>query len=107
MERGWRVETDNDLDRYTYGVAGATGVLLCDLWAWAGGEQLNRSAAIQFGRGLQAVNILRNRREDLERGMVLLYPMIVQGWRQSLSKKCVIILDPIPLKIKDSGLLAA
>ncbi|MFL5591409.1 MAG: squalene/phytoene synthase family protein [Ktedonobacteraceae bacterium] len=58
-----------DLDRYTYGVAGATGVLLCDLWAWAGGEQLHRSAAIQFGRGLQAVNILRNRAEDLARGV--------------------------------------
>lgn len=66
---GWRVETEADLDRYTYGVAGATGVLLCDLWAWAGGEQLHRSAAIQFGRGLQAVNILRNRAEDLARGV--------------------------------------
>ena len=50
-------------------VAGATGVLLCDLWAWARGEQLHRSAAIQFGRGLQAVNILRNRAEDLARGV--------------------------------------
>jgi farnesyl-diphosphate farnesyltransferase len=66
---GWRVQTEADLDRYTYGVAGATGVLLCDLWAWAGGEQLHRSAAIQFGRGLQAVNILRNRTEDLARGV--------------------------------------
>ena len=73
---GWRVQTEDDLDRYTYGVAGATGVLLCDLWAWAGGEQLHRSAAIQFGRGLQAVNILRNREEDLGRG-VDLFPV---GW---------------------------
>lgn len=68
---GWRVQTEDDLDRYTYCVAGATGVLLCDLWAWAGGEQLHRSAAIQFGRGLQAVNILRNREEDLARGVDL------------------------------------
>lgn len=78
VESGWRIQTENDLNRYTYGVAGATGVLLCDLWAWAGGEQLNRSAAIQFGRGLQAVNILRNRREDLERG-VDFFPV---GWTQ-------------------------
>ena len=75
---GWRVQTEDDLDRYTYAVAGATGVLLCDLWAWAGGEQLHRSAAIQFGRGLQAVNILRNREEDLARG-VDLFPL---GWTQ-------------------------
>ena len=66
---GWRMQTEEDLDRYTYSVAGAAGVLLCDLWAWAGGEQLQRAAAIQFGRGLQAVNILRNRAEDLARGV--------------------------------------
>lgn len=74
----WKVQTKADLDRYTYGVAGAAGVLLCDLWAWAGGEQLHRSAAIQFGRGLQAVNILRNRVEDLARG-VDFFPA---GWTQ-------------------------
>jgi farnesyl-diphosphate farnesyltransferase len=66
---GWRVQSEADLDRYTYGVAGAAGILLCDLWAWAGGEELQRSAAIHFGRGLQAVNILRNRPEDLARGV--------------------------------------
>lgn len=66
---GWRVQSEADLDRYTYAVAGAAGILLCDLWAWAGGEQLHRAAAIQFGRGLQAVNILRNRTEDLARGV--------------------------------------
>jgi farnesyl-diphosphate farnesyltransferase len=69
VEHGWSMKTEYDLNRYTYAVAGATGVLLCDLWAWADGEQLNRSAAIQFGRGLQAVNILRNRADDLERGV--------------------------------------
>jgi farnesyl-diphosphate farnesyltransferase len=78
VAEGWRVESEADLDRYTYGVAGATGVLLCDLWAWAEGEQLHRSAAIQFGRGLQAVNILRNRVEDLARG-VDFFPT---GWSQ-------------------------
>ncbi len=76
VAEGWWVQGETDLDRYTYGVAGATGVLLCDLWAWASGEQLDRSAAIQFGRGLQAVNILRNRQEDLARG-VNFFP---EGW---------------------------
>jgi farnesyl-diphosphate farnesyltransferase len=69
VENGWSIQTETDLDRYTYGVAGATGLLLCDVWAWATGEQLDRSAAIRFGRGLQAVNILRNRQQDLARGV--------------------------------------
>ncbi len=76
VEHGWSVQTEDDLNRYTYAVAGATGILLCDLWAWAGGEQLHRSAAIQFGRSLQTVNILRNRMEDLARG-VDFFPV---GW---------------------------
>lgn len=73
---GFKVITQADLDRYTYGVAGAVGLLLCDLWAWFEKLQINRSRAIQFGRGLQLVNILRNRREDLQRG-VDFYP---EGW---------------------------
>jgi farnesyl-diphosphate farnesyltransferase len=71
---GWKIVTEADLDRYTFGVAGAVGLLLCDVWAWFDGGQLQRAHAIQFGRGLQAVNILRNRREDLSRG-VDLYPV--------------------------------
>ena len=66
---GWRVQTEADLDRYTYSVAGAVGLLLCDLLAWYDGVQIDRAQAIRFGRGLQAVNVLRNRAEDLERGV--------------------------------------
>lgn len=73
---GFKVITKADLDRYTYGVAGAVGLLLCDLWGWFEKVQIDRSAGIQFGRGLQLVNILRNRKEDLARG-VDFYP---QGW---------------------------
>lgn len=75
-QRGWSVVTQSDLDRYTFSVAGAVGLLLCDLWGWFEGLQPERSHAISFGRGLQAVNILRNRKDDLKRG-VDLYP---QGW---------------------------
>lgn len=64
----WAVRTEAELDRYTFGVAGAVGLLLSDLWAWYDGTNTNRSQAIGFGRGLQAVNILRNRTEDLARG---------------------------------------
>jgi farnesyl-diphosphate farnesyltransferase len=47
--------------------------LLSDLWAWFAGIQTDRLQAVAFGRGLQAVNILRNRKDDLTRG-VDLYP---------------------------------
>lgn len=66
---GFSVRSQADLDRYTYSVAGAVGLLLCDLWAWFEHVQIHRSLAIQFGRALQSVNILRNRKEDLQRGV--------------------------------------
>jgi farnesyl-diphosphate farnesyltransferase len=68
-ENNWTIHTESDLDRYTFGVAGAVGLLLSDLWAWYDGTQTNRSEAIGFGRGLQAVNILRNHIEDRARGV--------------------------------------
>jgi farnesyl-diphosphate farnesyltransferase len=75
-ECNWKIHTEADLDRYTFGVAGAVGLILSDLWAWYDGTQTNRTEAIGFGRGLQAVNILRNHIEDLQRG-VDFYPT---GW---------------------------
>jgi farnesyl-diphosphate farnesyltransferase len=75
-ECNWQIHTEADLDRYTFGVAGAVGLILSDLWAWYDGTQTNRTEAIGFGRGLQAVNILRNHAEDLQRG-VDFYPT---GW---------------------------
>ena len=68
-ENNWTIHTESDLDRYTFSVAGAVGLLLSDLWAWYDGTQTNRTQAIAFGRGLQAVNILRNHSEDLDRGV--------------------------------------
>lgn len=75
-ERNWTVQTEADLNRYTFSVAGAVGLMLSDLWAWYDGTQTDRTQAIGFGRGLQAVNILRNHAEDLTRG-VDFYP---PGW---------------------------
>ncbi len=68
-ENNWKIETEGDLDRYTFSVAGAVGLLLSDLWGWYDGTETNRSYAIGFGRGLQAVNILRNQEDDLQRGV--------------------------------------
>lgn len=72
----WTISTKADLDRYTFGVAGAVGLILSDLWAWYDGTKTDRTLAIGFGRGLQAVNILRNHVEDRSRG-VEFYPI---GW---------------------------
>ena len=75
-DNNWTIQTESDLDRYTFSVAGAVGLLLSDLWAWYDGTQTNRTQAVGFGRGLQAVNILRNHSDDLARG-VDFYP---EGW---------------------------
>ena len=68
-ECNWTIKTEADLDRYTFSVAGAVGLMLSDLWAWHDGVQTNRIQAIGFGRGLQSVNILRNHVEDRKRGV--------------------------------------
>ncbi len=73
----WQIHSEADLNRYTFSVAGAVGLLLSDLWAWYDGTNSNRTQAIAYGRGLQAVNILRNHNEDLIRG-VDFYP---KGWQ--------------------------
>jgi farnesyl-diphosphate farnesyltransferase len=77
-DRNWEIQTEYDFDRYTFSVAGSVGLLLSDLWAWHDGTQTDRMQAIGFGRGLQAVNIIRNHGEDLERG-VSFYP---DGWTE-------------------------
>ena len=68
-EQNWQITTKADLDRYTFSVAGAVGLLLSDLWGWYDGTKTNRTQAIAFGRGLQAVNIVRNQGEDAQRGV--------------------------------------
>ncbi len=71
-----QVENDETTLRYTYMVAGCVG----DFWTELGYEtlgerysapehrELMRSAGVRFGRGLQLINILRDIREDAERG---------------------------------------
>lgn len=76
VEKGWHIHTEEDLDRYTYSVAGMVGEMLSEIWLWFDGTKSDTVKAVAFGRGLQAVNILRNRDEDLERG-VDFYP---DGW---------------------------
>ncbi|PJN89913.1 squalene/phytoene synthase family protein [Bacillus sp. mrc49] len=76
VKKDWQIHDEEELDDYTYYVAGLVGVMLSDMWNWFDGTETDRELAIAFGRGLQTVNILRNREEDAERG-VNFYP---DGW---------------------------
>jgi farnesyl-diphosphate farnesyltransferase len=76
VAKEWRITSEQDLDQYTYFVAGLVGVMLSDLWRWYDGIETDRELAVAFGRGLQAVNIIRNRHEDKSRG-VNFFPV---GW---------------------------
>jgi len=63
----FQIETEQDLDLYTYDVAGRVGELLTNIWKWYDGTEAEMPLAVGFGRCLQAVNIIRNREEDLSR----------------------------------------
>jgi len=76
-DNAWTIQTEADLDHYTYSVAVTVGLLLCDLWGWYDGTQTDRVNGVGFGRGLQAVNILRNHADDQARGVEFFPP----GWR--------------------------
>jgi len=70
------IQTKEDLDDYTYYVAGLVGVMLSDIWRWYDNTITDYELAIGYGRGLQAVNMLRNQDEDAERGVRFL----PEGW---------------------------
>src|SRR5699024_4306348 len=76
-EKDWNIKTKADLDDYTYYVAGLVGVMLSDIWHWFDGTTTSHELAIGYGRGLQAVNILRNQEEDLTERGVGFFP---EGW---------------------------
>src|SRR5699024_9375123 len=51
-----------------------------DIWRWYDGTETDETLAVGFGRGLQAVNILRNQHEDFaERGV----RFIPDGWTRA------------------------
>jgi farnesyl-diphosphate farnesyltransferase len=76
VERDFVVNTKEDLDEYTYYVAGLVGAMLSDIWRWYDGTETDYELALGYGRGLQAVNMLRNQEEDKERGV----SFIPDGW---------------------------
>ncbi|WP_432361144.1 squalene/phytoene synthase family protein [Sporosarcina sp. UB5] len=108
------IQTKEDLDDYTYYVAGLVGVMLSDIWEQYDGTKTDRDLAIGYGRGLQAVNMLRNQGEDAERGVRFL----PDGWDrndlfeyaefnlkkadeyiESISNKNILLFCKIPLAL--------
>lgn len=79
-KRDWVVKTKEDLDNYTYYVAGLVGLMLSDIWRWYDGTETDDELALGFGRGLQAVNILRNEEEDYDERGVRFIP---DGWTRA------------------------
>lgn len=121
-KKNWDIQTREDLDDYTYYVAGLVGVMLSDLWALYGDEKTDRELAIGYGRGLQAVNILRNEEEDLDERGVSFVP---EGWSRqdlfdyanenlakadeymtSLTKKSILLFCRLPLALAHKTLKA-
>jgi len=53
---------------------------LSEIWYWYDGTETDHDLAVGFGRGLQAVNILRNQDEDYEERGVRFIP---DGWKRA------------------------
>lgn len=121
-KKNWQVQTKEDLDDYTYYVAGVVGVYLSRLWYWSYGQETDLDLAIGFGRGLQAVNILRNQKEDSEERGVSFVP---DGWSRddlfayaednlkkadayiaTLSEKSTVMFCRLPLEFAHKSLKA-
>ncbi|GIW87905.1 MAG: phytoene synthase [Isosphaeraceae bacterium] len=63
-----RYATFADLDRYCYRVAGVVGLMMTHVFGYR--DERCFAQAIALGRAMQLTNILRDIREDLERGRV-------------------------------------
>ncbi|MEN9518546.1 MAG: hypothetical protein RLZZ381_1134 [Cyanobacteriota bacterium] len=99
-EQNWTIANEADLDRYTFSVAGAVGLLLSDLWSWYDGTITDRQYAIAFGRGLQAVNIVRNQEEDIQRGVSFIPDdwtnQDVQNYARQQLKQASLYIESLP-----------
>lgn len=121
VDRKFVIRTREDLDDYTYYVAGLVGTMLSDLWKWHDNTDTDPELAIGFGRGLQAVNMLRNLDEDRERGV----SFVPEGWTRedmfnyanenlaqadlyvkSIQNKRILMFCKVPLALAHSTLKA-
>ncbi len=73
---GVRIETWEDLHRYTYQVASVVGIWMCYLFGVRSDEMLLRAA--HLGRAMQMTNILRDVGEDLRQDRVYLPAVLLR-----------------------------
>jgi len=66
-----RYDTFDELKDYCYGVASTVGLICIHIFGYRGGES-SRSSAANLGIALQLTNILRDIREDADRGRIYL-----------------------------------
>jgi len=67
----FEIETYQQLQEYSYLVAGAVGLSCLHIWGFRDSDEV-RSLAIDCGLAMQLTNILRDLGEDIERGRVYL-----------------------------------
>ena len=65
-----RYETWADLETYCYRVAGVVGLIMCHVFGMR--DERVQSRAVAMGNAMQLTNILRDVREDLDRGRLYL-----------------------------------
>jgi len=64
-----RIATGADLERYCYGVAGVVGLLSCEIFqSVRPGDPAVPALAVRLGFAMQLTNVLRDLREDAQRG---------------------------------------
>ena len=102
----WKIGSLEDLDRYTFSVAGSVGILICDLLAFFEGSQVDRSKALLFGRGLQIVNIVRNRPEDSARGIDFFPPGYTAERLANYARECLERAEAYALTVPSRAFLA-
>lgn len=122
VKADWNIQTKEDLDDYTYYVAGLVGVMLSDIWEQSAGVKTDRDLAIGYGRGLQAVNILRNEQEDYDERGVSFVPddwtrqdlfdyadenlAKADEYMKSINKKTILLFCRLPLALAHKTLKA-
>lgn len=122
VKADWNIQTKEDLDDYTYYVAGLVGVMLSDIWEQSAGVKTDRDLAIGYGRGLQTVNILRNEQEDYDERGVSFVPddwtrqdlfdyadenlAKADEYMKSINKKTILLFCRLPLALAHKTLKA-
>ncbi|HET9355874.1 MAG TPA: phytoene/squalene synthase family protein [Sphingomicrobium sp.] len=79
-EQGWRPQTEADLDRYCYHVAGAVGCMMAIVMGVADDDQETLERAADLGIAFQLSNIARDLREDFAGGRCY----VPQSWLDEL-----------------------